>query len=388
MITVREARDRADQRLRRVMTTWATTDVEPPAMTIALHPPTERVARSDASAAETWVREWDAAELPVGASVEWETRAWRSIGRQRVPLRLRLHDPSAVASFAKGGTARRWRTLRARVAQVREVLGESDEVTAAVRRHGATLTDVSSERFDQILAASAWLVHNDVEGMRPRQLPIRGVDTKWFGANRGVVSALVLAAGGREDLGIVASDPLVRVRVLDPELAPGGVTDFAASREQLRGLDPRQRVTFVFENLESVLAMPPWPGAVVVHGSGYAVDVIGELPWVRTAPVIYWGDLDSDGIAILHRLRSHLPEVESVLMDEETLVAHRDLWVSDPTPAAGRYSTLTAAEQGALDRLMREGHVRLEQERIPWSTAVTALRGAVRRVDAADQAGR
>lgn len=374
MITVPEARARAEQRLRRALTMWATTAVEAPALTIALHPPTESVARSDTSAAEAWVREWDAAELPAGASVEWGTRAWRSIGRQRVPLRLRLQDPVTVASFAKGETARRWRTLRDRVTEVRDVLGDSDEITAAIRRHGATLTDVSTERFDQILAASAWLVRHDVEGMRPRQLPIRGVDSKWFGANRGVVSALVLAAGGREDLGIVASDPLVRVRILDPELAPGGISDFAASREQLAGLDVGQRVTFVFENLESVLAMPQWPGAVVVHGSGYAVDVIGALPWVRTAPVIYWGDLDSDGFAILHRLRRHVPDVVSALMDEGTLLAHRDLWVNDPTPATGSLPTLTSDEQGARDRLIREGHVRLEQERIPWDEALAALR--------------
>lgn len=382
MITVREARDRAEQRLRRAMTTWATSIVPVPAMTIALHPPTERVARVDASAAESWVREWDAAELPAGVSVEWETRAWRSIGRQRVPVRLRLQDPSAVASFARGETSRRWRTLTGRVSRVRDALGESDEITATIRRHGATLTDVSPERFNQILAASAWLLHNDVEGMRPRQLPIRSVDSKWFGANRGLVSALVLAAGGREALGIVASDPLVRVRVLDPDLVPGGVSDFAASREQLRGLGPGQRVTFVFENLESVLAMPPWPGAVVVHGSGYAVDVIGELPWVRTAPVIYWGDLDSDGFAILHRLRSHLPEVQSVLMDEQTLLAHRDLWVSDPTPATGSLTNLTRDEGTARDRLIREGHARLEQERIPWDTALAALRRAASAVGA------
>lgn len=48
------------------------------------------------------------------------------------------------------------------------------------------------------------------------------------------------------------------------------------------------------------------------------------------APVVYWGDLDSDGFAILHRLPTHLPEVASVLMDVETLIDHRDLWVPDP----------------------------------------------------------
>lgn len=380
MITLKEARERAGQRLHRTLATWATSAVEAPVMTIALHPPTEREVRSDEFAAETWVREWDAAQLPDGAELDWETRTWRSIGRQQVALRLRLRDPDAVAAFAKGGPARRWRTLSERVARIQDVLGDAEEIGAAVRRHSATLIDVAPERFDQIVAASDWLCRNDVDGMRPRQLPIRGVDSKWFGANRAVVSALVLAASGRGDLGIVASDPLVRVRVLDPALVPGGVSDFAASRAQLQLLDLRPRVTFVFENLESVLAMPPWPGAVVVHGSGYAVDVVGELAWLRDGPVVYWGDLDSDGFAILHRLRTHLPEVVSALMDVETLLAHRDLWVPDPKPARTTLPSLTDDEQATLDQLAEEGDVRLEQERIPWERAAEALRSTAQEV--------
>lgn len=373
MITVREARELAGKRLQRKLSTWATSVADEPAMSIALRPPTERDVRADEPAAEAWVREWDTAALPVGAQLEWETRSWRSIGRQWVPVRLLLHGPDAVAAFAKGEAARRWRRLSERVVRIHDVLGESEEVGAAVRRHSATLVDAAPERFGQIIAAADWLCRNDVAGMRPRQLPIRGVDSKWFGTNRAVVTALVQAAGGRTDLGIVDSDPLVRVRVLDPALAPGGVGDFAASHAQLRSLELDQRLTFVVENLESVLAMPPWPGAVVVHGSGYAVDVVGDLPWLRRAPVVYWGDLDTDGFAILHRLRTHLPDVVTALMDVETLLAHRDLWVPDPKPMTARLPSLTADEQVTVDRLAQEGHVRLEQERIPWGYAIDAL---------------
>lgn len=376
MITVPQAREMAGQRLLRKLSTWATTVVEAPAMSIGLRPPTEREVRADEFTAESWVREWDAMQLPAGAEVDWETRTWRSIGRQQVPVRLRLRDPGAVAAFARGESSRRWRMLTARVAGIHAALGASDQMGAAVRRHSATLVDLPSERFDQVVAVSDWLCRNDVKGLRPRQLPIRGVDSKWFGAHRAVVSALVLAASSRVDLGLVDSDPLVRVRVLDPTLAPGGVNDFAASREQLHSLRLDHRVTFVFENLESVLAMPPWSGAVVVHGSGYAVDVVGGLPWLRNAPVIYWGDLDTDGFAILHRLRTHLPDVVTALMDVETLLAHRDLWVPDHKPASGRLPMLTRAEQMTCDRLAAEGNVRLEQERIPWGSAVEALRRA------------
>lgn len=115
---------------------------------------------------------------------------------------------------------------------------------------------------------------------------------------------------------------------------------------------------------------------MAVHGSGYAVDGVARLDWIDGARVIYWGDLDSHGFAILNRLRSHLPEVESVLMDEATLLAHQDLWVPEPKPSTGTFAHLTGTEARALERLRAEGNVRLEQERIPWDTALNRLRTA------------
>lgn len=81
----------------------------------------------------------------------------------------------------------------------------------------------------------------------------------------------------------------------------------------------------------------------------------------------------SDGFAILHALRSGCTDVTGVLMDEETLLAYRDLWVPEPKPATGVYPTLTDREQRTLERIRGEGNVRLEQERIPWAVALAAL---------------
>ena len=76
-------------------------------------------------------------------------------------------------------------------------------------------------------------------------------------------------------------------------------------------------------------------------------------------------------------LRSHLPEVESVLMDETTLLKHRDLWVDEPKPSTGAFAHLAGTERRVLDRIRAEGNVRLEQERIPWGAALNRLRTAV-----------
>lgn len=88
---------------------------------------------------------------------------------------------------------------------------------------------------------------------------------------------------------------------------------------------------------------------------------------------MHWGDLDSNGFAILNRLRSWHADVTSVLMDVDTLLADEDLWLPEPTPHRGALERLAPAEARALERLRDEGHVRLEQERLPWESALSAL---------------
>ena len=438
MIKVAEAREVARRKLAAQRGRWATgtlaaragsgvdlvageSGVDSPAalVSIGLKPPTETAMLADERAAEEWANEWSRLTPQPGVHVDWESRAWRSIGRQQVPVRLRLDDADAVAGFVGGSPAAEWRRLSARVRSLADRLG-GDALGKVVRRHATALAAYDDARFEQIAQVAVWIVDHPVSGYRPRQVPVRGVDSKWLGAHRALVTDLVGAATGSPDLGLVDADPLVRLRVLDPGVwrergaeavgeavggpemfgghgaavgnpggagatvgepaAPGhhapGPSDFAAPLSQLTALPLAPRIVFVLENLESLLAMPEWPGGVAVHGSGYAVRIIDRLPWVRRGRIIYWGDLDSNGFAILHGLRIHLPEVVSVLMDEQTLLAHRDLWVPEPTPHRGTFASLTDGEARALEALRREGDVRLEQERIPWEFALASLRRA------------
>lgn len=380
MITVAEARARAAAKFESSRIAWAaaapTTD-QRDLYSIALRPPTEAEALAHQKEAERWANEWRALATPDGVSLEWDTRAWRSIGRQEIPLRLGLRDADAIAGFVGDAAAREWRQLLRRFNHMRSRFGNGDCLVPALRKHGETIRRLDDGRFDQVIEAAAWLVDNPVHGLRPRQLPIRGVDTKWFAAHRAVVMALVGAATGEPDLGIVDADHLVRIRVLDDSLIDGGPRDFAAPARELAAQHYAPEVVVVIENLECVLALPPLKGVVAVHGSGYAVDVVARLPWVAASPVLYWGDLDSDGFAILHRIRSTHSRVRSVLMDEETLLAHRDLWVTDPSPSRGTFPLLTPAEQATLRLIRDEGDVRLEQERIPWDRALAALENRI-----------
>ena len=58
---------------------------------------------------------------------------------------------------------------------------------------------------------------------------------------------------------------------------------------------------------------------MVIFGGGYAVGLLESLAWLADLDVVYWGDIDTHGFAILDRLRRHFPRLRSVLMDRATL---------------------------------------------------------------------
>ncbi|MBX0301147.1 hypothetical protein K2F54_14320 [Cryobacterium sp. 1639] len=378
MVTVADARARALKKVIAEQRDWAAVGGDDARLEVVLHPPTERAALTDQSAAMAWVRAWQQADAADAAlDVTWGSRQWARVGAQVVPERCAIRGADAIAAFAGSSPGREWRLLRDRAARLRTEFTDradsTDALAATVRTHARTLQRLPESDFATLIQVVGWLAEHPASGWRIRQLPIRGIDTKWLESHRSVVESLHTAVSGRTSLGLLDAPNLVRVRFLDPALRPGGLRDVVAPVEELAALGVAPSVVFVFENLETMFSMPDLPGAVVVHGSGYGVNRLALIPWIRRGRVVYWGDLDSDGFSILHSLRSGCDDVTSVLMDEGTLLAYRDLWVPEPKAAGGSYPSLTAAEQRALARIRSEGNVRLEQERIDWATALARL---------------
>ncbi len=146
--------------------------------------------------------------------------------------------------------------------------------------------------------------------------------------------------------------------------------------DELAARNPSISTVFVVENEVTYLAFPSVPDAIVVFGSGFALGGVATLPWLEDKEVIYWGDIDTHGFDILNRLRSHLPSVQSLLMDHRTMLAHRAQWVPEPSPTNRFLPHLTVDEQ-ALYRDLVEGTfgpaIRFEQERVRFSLLRDAL---------------
>ena len=361
-------------------------------MEITLDVPTEQAALRQIEGVRAWVRAWQgwqANGTKVGTLV-WCERRWKSLGVQRLPEKLALHNPQEVAAWV--GESARWERARQRHHML---TARWPVLTGHLSRHFNVMADYDDPDFQRLMQMLDWIVVHPHSGLYPRQLPIAGLDSKWLEGRKGLLADLVAAIqeDGASDLnfyqrcGLKAPPVLVRMRVLDATLRAriGGVGDLTAPVEDLATLDFPVSCVFIVENPQTVLAMPDMPGAVVIMGRGYAVDVLGRLPWLAGAKCVYWGDLDTHGFAILHRARSYLLGLQSMLMDQDTLLSHKALWVNEKEPhPASALALLTQDEQAVYQGLKQQRwgqNVRLEQERIAWDTAWKALQQSMLQED-------
>lgn len=245
-----------------------------------------------------------------------------------------------------------------------------------------------ADDWQHILAVCAYFVQNPQPDCYIRQLDIAGVDTKFIENHKGLLSDLLnrilpdtaynaditgLSNNGFERrYGLRYDPPTCRFRILDKSLALHGLTDLTLTVPEFKALNLTVKTVFITENKINGLAFPNFPDAIVIFGLGYSVDLLAESQCLQAAKLYYWGDLDSHGFVILSRLRGYFPQLSSLLMDEETLDAFQDLWVVEPKSSAAIPENLTTDEQQLFQRLKNQS-IRLEQERIGFSTLIDAL---------------
>ena len=352
-----------------------------PCFSLALHPPTEKQVLMKNSGAKTWVQSWHAPKHR--GHVVWAVRKWASVGAQEVPERLVLSGAESIAEF--GGRAKVWAQISKRTQLLTtrwknrwsEQCGEQS-LSAAIKTTAAKYGALTDRDWSMLLSVIDWLVENPEVERYVRQLPIRGIDTKWIEKHRGLVNTLYGAIANKKSLEFQKAPHQMRVRFLDTTLAPEGIDDISLSPEALNGYSKRPRTVLVCENLVSVMALPEMPHTIAIFGEGYGVGSLAKVTWLDEVSFLYWGDLDTNGFAILNQLRHYHPHARSIMMDTTTLLKYRDLSVIEASPNLGTFELLSATEQEAFQSLnTKEGFLRLEQERIEWSYALEKIKEAV-----------
>ncbi len=170
----------------------------------------------------------------------------------------------------------------------------------------------------------------------------------------------------------------VRMRRLDgsPLLEGGGPAELALRVADVSAMPLACDGVVVVENEVTYLALPHVAGTVAVLGEGYAVTRLAPVTWLRDRSMFYWGDIDTHGLLMLDRMRAYFPDVRSMLMNHDALLAHEPHWDIEPVQSTASPERL-ASDEAALYRDLLENRfgtkVRLEQERIRFSAVERAL---------------
>lgn len=345
---------------------------------ISLRPPTEREVLEDTHHAAAWVSAWRTWQG--SGEVLFETRRWSGAGEQSVPSRVVFSGVAAIAREA--GRLAEWERLGSRARDVAELVWRvgvrgpdgAEGLLSAVSRLTGTIASMSDVDWERTIDVLAWLGFHPGFSCYARELPVRGIDTKWVERHRKVVTGLAGAILGLDELPFRRPDTLIRVRDLGGDVLPGGFKDAALSAQELAALSRWPSRVIVCENLVNVLTLPELPATLAVFGKGKGAGARLDVPWLDDVDLVYWGDLDTHGFHILDDFRAHHPNVRSVLMDRATLMDHRDLWAVEESQFTGELTHLTEGEAEVYEFLLASSErPRLEQERIPYSEVVSAF---------------
>lgn len=254
-----------------------------------------------------------------------------------------------------------------------------------------------AKEWERLLAVIDWLQAHPRPAIYLRQMDIPGVHSKFVETHRGALCELLdltlpaesvdCSANGNSQFsrryGFLDKPERIRLRWLDPACAPFSVianADLMLDAASFARLNPVVDRIFITENEINFLAFPPVEKSLLIFGAGYGFLALAQAPWLADKSIHYWGDIDTHGFAILDELRSHFPQVQSLLMDRPTLLEHQTLWGEEATPTNRDLPRLTPDEQSLYNDLRDQRlskNLRLEQERIAFHLLESTLKHVV-----------
>ncbi len=246
-----------------------------------------------------------------------------------------------------------------------------------VNSNKAALIEVCTE-VDGLLHVLDYLQTHPRPGVFAREIP-GPMDTKFIARNRRILREWLdrvlpphTIQADEEHFerrfGLRYAEPHILLRFLDPDVQRDcrcPWPEFSLPLHTLARMMMRVKQVLIVENKVSLLTLPPLVGTIALGGLGNGVVDLRYLSWLSSCDVWYWGDIDVEGLEILSRLRTVLPQTKSFLMDGDALARWEDRLTVCGT---GRPSSvppgLTEVERSAFSGCA-ERNIRLEQERVP-----------------------
>ena len=345
------------------------------------------------------IQSWKRIEARHGWSVGWKKAQWRQLGISvNLPSWVEVREAADLCEALKpdGIDGEAWKAAVHRVSAIAmefeipfRTCDPDDNVQKGSGRPLLRLIRIlrnsnalwpkefdenELKRFTQLLK---WLLSHPDSGLFIREIPVEGIDTKWFENHQALIAGvwqLIKEFDGKEPLnesvdfitalGLRRKPLFVRVRHASFWTGgdPNDVVQLTIDR--LAASTPSKKTVVIIENEQTGLSLDIPPNIPILIGMGYGVTALYEAKWLVDCRILYFGDLDTHGLAILSDLRKIYSQTESVMMDVETFMKYRHLAVSEPTQVKRMPDCLSERELKLLE-MLSETKGRLEQERIP-----------------------
>ncbi len=350
-------------------------------------------ASKDLSGEVEAIRRWlaDIGKLD-GFRIEYKTIRHRLVGENRLPSQVWVDDlDSAIRLLNKQQQLTAFLTMEALTRQ------RAPQLLDWLRQYPLKALSLA-EDWPKLLDFVLWRRQQAEQKIYLRQVSLPGIDSKFIERHRASLMPLLDRLLPQDFIdpqntgvkqfekryGFRCKPERIRFRLprLEKTWFPGEDGDITltaadfARLGSLPQLEHQIRRVFMTENEINFLSFPLPPDSLLIFGAGYGFDALAEAHWLERLQMFYWGDIDTHGFAILDQLRSKFPAVRSLLMDERTLLDHREFWGRENKPESKALSRLSGQEQTLYQNLLRHHYaenLRLEQERIHYDYLVSAL---------------
>jgi len=329
-----------------------------------------------------WIKSLETFSQRHQLQLEFKTINNRRLGNQHLPSKLTFPQSQQLLNLLDRN--KDYQLFCENLALIREQLPKLESWLHKNHRQ----LETHSKQWPALISIVKYFQNNPLPDKYLRALDIPNIDSKFIESRHTVIRQLLdelLPATHINDeytgtdivhfcqrFGLRYDQPLIRFRWLDKRFQKYtlGLEDMSVPVDQLSKFNIAIKYVFITENKTNFLSFPPKQDAVIMFGQGYAINLIANLPWLHEKQIYYWGDIDTHGFNILNRLRKHLPQVISLLMDKQTLLKFKTFWGEENPKErfTSPLSYLTNEEKKLYQALIDNTHVenlRLEQERIP-----------------------
>ena len=231
--------------------------------------------------------------------------------------------------------------------------------------------------WDKLFLIVDFFIINQNSDIYIREISLKSIDTKYIEKHLKILDML-LSNILKKDLLKSVNDfafekkynllypmPQVRFRILDENNYIQGLSDITLCINEFEKLSLRCKKVYIVENKITTLAFPKSKDSIVIFGSGYKVGILKNIKWLQNKEIYYWGDIDTDGFAILSQIRGYFPKIKSIFMNKDIFDKFNKFVVEyDNNKITNKIlQHLTDEEFELYENLYNK---RLEQERLPF----------------------